>query len=91
MQADEVAVKMTEIMAAKAETVTIENGAISLGVSVCSNGDFRAVTKDWAKVALKDENVKVENGRIVITLPIEGVSGFMILQSGDAKVGGDSE
>ena len=47
---------------------------------------FTAETKSWQPVELKDENVKVENGKIVITIPVDSQSGFMILQSGDASV-----
>ena len=84
---DEIAVKETELQAAKAETVSIEGGVVSLAVGVSSNGNFTAETKDWKPVELKPENVKVENGKIVISIPVSDKSGFMILQSGDAKVG----
>ena len=83
----EVAVKQTELQAAKAEAVSIADGVVSLAVGVCTNGNFTAETKSWAPVELKPENVKVENGKIVISIPVDSQSGFMILQSGDAKVG----
>ena len=81
-----VLVSKEEIAAAKTETVTVEGGAVSLGVTVNTNGDLTAETKSWQPVELKGENVKVENGKIVITIPVDSQSGFMILQSGDASV-----
>ena len=86
VQEGEVAVKETELQAAKAETVQIADGVVSLGVTVNTNGNFTAETKDWKPVELKPENVKVENGKIVISIPVSDKSGFMILQSGDAKI-----
>ena len=61
-------------------------GAVTLGVTVNTNGDLTVETKSWQPVELKGENVKVENGKIVITIPVDSRSGFMILQSGDASV-----
>ena len=87
VQEGEVAVKQTELQAAKAEAVSVANGVVTLGVTVNTNGNFTAETKDWKPVELKQENVKVENGKIVISIPVSDKSGFMILQSGDAKVG----
>ena len=62
------------------------HGAVTLGVTVNTNGDLTAEMKRWQPVELKGENVKVENGKIVITIPVDSQSGFMILQSGDASV-----
>ena len=86
VQEGEIAVKKTELQAAKAEAVTIADGVVSLAVGVCSNGNFTAETKNWAPVELKQENVEVKDGKIVISIPVSDKSGFMILQSGDAKV-----
>ena len=83
---DMVLVAQTELQAAKAEAVTVADGVVSLGVTVNTNGNFTAETKTWTPVELKPENVKVENGKIVISIPVSDKSGFMILQSGDAKV-----
>ena len=83
---DKVLVAKTELQAAKAEAVSIADGVVSLDVTVNTNGNFTAETKDWQPVELKGENVKVENGKIVITIPVDSQSGFMILQSGDAKI-----
>ena len=87
---DEIAVTKESIEAAKAEAVSVADGVVSLGVTVNTNGNFTAETKSWAPVELKQENVKVENGKIVISIPVDSQSGFMILQSGDAKVGATS-
>ena len=84
---DKVLVAKEELQAAKAEAVTVADGVVSLGVTVNTNGNFTAETKSWQPVELKPENVKVENGKIVISIPVDSQSGFMILQSGDAKVG----
>ena len=86
LTADEVVVNKASIRAAEAETLKVENGVVTLGVNVCRNANFQAETKSWDKVNLTSDNVKVEKGKIVITLPIGGESGFMILQSGDAKI-----
>ena len=66
--------------------MSIADGVVSLGVTVNTNGDLTAETKSWQPVELKGENVKVENGKVVITIPVDSQSGFMILQSGDAKI-----
>ena len=89
VQEGEVAVKQTELQAAKAEAVTVADGVVSLGVAVNTNGNFTAETKDWKPVELKSENVEVKDGKIVISIPVGDKSGFMILQSGDAKVQAD--
>lgn len=86
LTADEVVVNKTSIRAAEAETLKVVNGIVTLGVNVCSNANFQTETKDWGKVNLTSDNVKVENGKVVITLPVGRDSGFMILQSGDAKI-----
>ena len=86
VQKGEVAVQRTEIQAAKAETVTVAGGTVTLGVTVNTNGNVLAATKDWQPVELKPENVSVVDGKIVITLPVDSPSGFMILQSSDAFV-----
>ena len=86
---DEIAVKKESIQAAKAETISIANNEIQLGVSVMSNSNITAEIAKWGKVNLASENVKVENGNVVITIPVDSASGFMILQSGDAKVQSD--
>ena len=86
VQEGEVAVKETELQAAKAEAVTVADGVVSLGVTVNTNGNFTAETKDWKPVTLTSENVEVKDGKIVISIPVSDKSGFMILQSGDAKV-----
>lgn len=89
VQEGEIAVKKAELQAAKAEAVSVSNGVVTLGVNVCSNANFTAETKTWAPVEIKSENVEVKDGKIVISIPIADKSGFMILQSGDAKVPAD--
>ena len=82
----EIAVKKESIQAAKAETISIANNEIQLGVSVMSNANITAEIANWGKVNLSSENVKVENGNVVITIPVDSASGFIILQSKDAKI-----
>ena len=84
---DKVLVAKEELQAAKAEAVSVADGVVSLGVTVNTNGNFTAETKSWAPVELTSENVEVKDGKIVISIPVDSQSGFMILQSGDAKVG----
>ena len=86
--ADEVAVKLTELQAAKAETVKVEGGVVTLGVSVCSNANCQAESKGWGKVKFTKDDLDVnEDGtQIIIRIPVDSQQGFMILQSGDAKV-----
>ena len=87
VQEGEIAVTKESLQAAKAEAVSIADGVVSLGVTVNTNGNFTAEAKSWAPVELKSENVEVKDGKIVISIPVDSQSGFMILQSGDAKVG----
>lgn len=86
--ADEVAVKLTELQAAKAEMVKVEGGVVTLGVSVCSNANCQAESKSWGKVKFTKDDLDVnEDGtQIIIRIPVDSQQGFMILQSGDAKV-----
>ena len=85
---DEIAVTKESIQAAKAETISIANNEIHLGVSVLSNANITAEIAEWGKVKF-DENTKVglsEDGtQLIISIPVSAQQGFMILQSGDAK------
>lgn len=67
--------------------MTVEGGVVTLGVTVKTNDSIQAETKNWQPVELTSGNVRVDGGKIVITISVSGGSGFMILQSGDAKVG----
>ena len=85
---DDIVVKKESIQAAKAETISIANNEIQLGVSVMSNANITAEIAEWGKVKF-DENTKVglsEDGtQLIISIPVAAQQGFMILQSGDAK------
>ena len=84
-----VAVSKESIAAAKAETVQIVNGQVELSVSVLSNADITASTAKWAPVKFtKDTQIGLsEDGtKLVLPIPVAAQQGFMILQSGDAKV-----
>ena len=85
---DEVAVKKTVIQAAKAEIVNIANGMAYLGVSVCSNADITASTA-WAPVKFTPDTqigLSADGTKLILPIPVAAQQGFMILQSGDAKV-----
>ena len=86
---DMVLVAKEELQAAKAMTVQIVNGQVALGVSVCSNADITASTANWAPVKFtKDTQIGLsEDGtKLILPIPVAAQQGFMILQSGDAKV-----
>ena len=84
-----VAVSKEAIQAAKAETISIADGAVQLGVSVLSNANFTAETESWGKVKF-DENTKVSTSedktQLIISIPVADKQGFMILQSGEGKI-----
>ena len=84
-----VAVTKESIAAAKAMTVQIVNGQVALGVSVCSNADITASTANWAPVKFtKDTQIglSADGTKLILPIPVAAQQGFMILQSGDAKV-----
>lgn len=85
---DEIAVTRESIAAAKAEIVNIANGMVYLGVSVLSNSDITASTA-WAPVKFtKDTQIglSADGTKLILPIPVAAQQGFMILQSGDAKV-----
>ena len=86
---DEIAVTRESIAAAKAMTVQIVNGQVALGVSVCSNADITASSVNWAPVKFtKDTQIglSADGTKLILPIPVAAQQGFMILQSGDAKV-----
>ena len=83
---DEIAVKKEALSAPEIETLKVEGGIVKLGIGVMSNANLRVETKNWKPVVLASEDVAVESGRIVVTLPASGESGFMILRSGDGSI-----
>ena len=88
VQEGEIAVTKESIQAAKAETVEIANGVVYLGVSVLSNSDITASTA-WAPVKFPENPLVyiTEDGtKLILPIPASAKQGFMILQSGDAKV-----
>ena len=85
----EIAVTKESIAAAKAMTVQIVNGQVALGVSVCSNADITASSVNWAPVKFtKDTQIglSADGTKLILPIPVAAQQGFMILQSGDAKV-----
>ena len=85
----EIAVTKESLQAAKAETVEIVGGMVYLGVSVLSNSDITASTTSWAPVKFtKDTTIYVttDGTKLILPIPASAKQGFMILQSGDAKV-----
>lgn len=72
---DQVLVSREALQAAKAETISIANGEVKLGVSVRTCADITAPVAEWEKTA-----------ETVLTIPVSSRQGFMILQSSDAKI-----
>ena len=86
---DMVLVSKESIQAAKAEIVNIANGMVYLGVSVLSNADITASSANWAPVKFtKDTQIglSADGTKLILPIPVAAQQGFMILQSGDAKV-----
>ena len=89
---DEIAVKKEAIQAPSAGTVTVENNTVQLGVTVLKTDDLTAEKKTWNKVTITKADIDVDaDGNIIVNVPVDSASGFMILQSGDAKVGVKSD
>ena len=86
IRSDEIAVKKESIAAPSAGTVKVEDNKVQLGVTVLKTSDLTAEKKVWGEVTLSADDVKVVDGKIVISVPVDSQSGFMILQSGDAKI-----
>ena len=85
----EIAVTKESIEAAKAMTVQIVNGHIELGVSVLSNADITASSANWAPVKFTPDTqigLSEDGTKLILPIPVAAQQGFMILQSGDAKV-----
>ena len=82
-----VLVTKESIQAAKAETISIANNEIHLGVSVLSNSDITASTA-WTPVKFTEDTqigLSADGTKLVLPIPVAAQQGFMILQSGDAK------
>lgn len=84
----EIAVKKESIAAPSAGTVKVEDGKVQLGVAVLKTSDLTAEKKDWSKVKLTKEDIDVDaDGNIIVNVPVDSQSGFMVIQTKDAKVG----
>ena len=84
---DEIAVKKEAIRAPHAETVEVEGNAVRLGVVILKTSDLTDETKGWDKVKITKADIDVDaDGNIIVNVPVDSASGFMILQSGDAKI-----
>ena len=81
-----VVVSKESVQTPSAGTVTVEDNKVQLGVTVLKTSDLTAEKKEWGEVALTADDVKVVDGKIVISVPVDSASGFMILQTKDAKV-----
>ena len=85
-----VLVTKESIQAAQAMTVEIVDGQVELGVSVLSNADFTVSTADWAPVKFSSDtkiDFSADGTKLILSIPVSAPQGFMILQSGDAKIG----
>ena len=88
VQEGEIAVKKESIAAPSAGTVKVEDGKVQLGVAVLKTSDLTAEKKDWGKVKLTKEDIDVDaDGNIIVNVPVDSQSGFMVIQTKDAKVG----
>ena len=83
-----IVVSKESIQAAKAETVTVADGVVSLGVSVLSNADITASVPKWSPVKFtKDTQIglSADGTKLILPIPVAAQQGFMILQSEGAK------
>ena len=79
-----IAVSKESIAAPSAGTVKVEDKKVQLGVTVLKTSDLTAETKEWGEVTLTADDVKVVDGKIVISVPVDSASGFMVIQTKDA-------
>ena len=84
IQNDEIAVKKESIAAPSAGTVKVEDNKVQLGVTVLKTSDLTAEKKEWGEVTLTADDVKVVDGKVVISVPVDSASGFMVIQTKDA-------
>ena len=84
IQNDEIVVKKESIAAPSAGTVKVEDNKVQLGVTVLKTSDLTAEKKEWGEVTLTADDVKVVDGKIVISVPVDSASGFMVIQTKDA-------
>lgn len=82
----EIAISKEAIAAPSAETMTVADNRVQLGVSILKTADLTAEKKDWGEVILTADDVRVVDGKIIISVPVDSATGFMILQSKDAKI-----
>ena len=88
VQEDEIAVKKESIAAPSAGTVKVEDGKVQLGVAVLKTSDLTAEKKGWSKVKLTKDDIDVDaDGNIIVNVPVDSQSGFMVIQTKDAKIG----
>lgn len=66
--------------------MTDEDGKVQLGVTVLKTSDLTVEKKNWDEVTLTANDVKVVDGKIVISGPVDSASGYMVIQTKDARV-----
>lgn len=81
-----IAVTKESIAAPSAGTVKVEENKVQLGVTVLKTDDLTDEKKDWDEVTLTADDVKVVDGKIVISVPVDSASGFMVIKTKDAKI-----
>ena len=86
IQEGEIAVTKESIAAPSAGTVKVEENKVQLGVTVLKTADLTDEKKDWDEVTLTADDVKVVDGKIVISVPVDSASGFMVIKTKDAKI-----
>ena len=85
VQTDEIAVKKESIAAPSAGTVKVEDNKVKLGVTVLKTSDLTAEKKEWNPVKLTKADIDVDaDGNIIVNVPVDSSSGFMVIQTKDA-------
>ena len=72
-------------VAADVESLEISGGIAHLGISVKTNGNVAAEKETWGKFDVKEEDVSVTGGSVIIAVPANAEKGFMTLESGAVK------
>lgn len=85
VQDDEIVIKKESIQSAKVETISISNNTAIINVNVCTNNDITVETANWNKAKITDCKLN-DDGTVTLTVPVSSQSGFIILQTGDARI-----
>lgn len=69
-------------------SVSLPNATVQLGVSVATNENLTASVPSWGRVDIRTADIGVsdDGNRLLITFPVTTQSGFMVLQSSNARI-----